>query len=210
MLSRDTSNEPPGKCYCFSLFFFFFFTFPPKTSIILVSTSNSVFSLLAPILEQRLDDMKKPDFKTPPDLIQLVIDGSPDGKGRNLDYQVSAQVGTGRAALFTTATTVFHILYDLCIRPEYIEPLRKEALDVGEVSMTRANVAKLVKLDSFIREAQRFNKFMLGTLHGLSNEAQKTDCNGHSWDYSQGYKAIEDCNRRSPASRCHLWRGHPL
>ncbi|PLB36094.1 cytochrome P450 [Aspergillus candidus] len=125
--------------------------------------------LLAPILEQRLDDMKKPDFKTPPDLIQLVIDGSPDGKGRNLDYQVSAQVGTGRAALFTTATTVFHILYDLCIRPEYIEPLRKEALDVGEVSMTRANVAKLVKLDSFIREAQRFNKFMLvGTIRKVT------------------------------------------
>lgn len=106
--------------------------------------------------------MQKPTFKAPPDLIQLVIDGSPDEKGRDLDYQVAAQIGTGRAALFTTASNVYHILYDLCIRPEYIEPLREEALEVGEVSMTRANVAKLVKLDSFIREAQRFNMFMLG------------------------------------------------
>lgn len=130
----------------------------------IVNDANEVlsFSLLRPILEERLEAMKDPKFKPPPDLIQLVIDGSPDGKGHTLDYQVNAQVGTGRAALFTTAVTVFHILYDLCVRPEYIAPLREEALDVGEVSMTRPNVAKLVKLDSFIREAQRFNKFMLG------------------------------------------------
>lgn len=106
--------------------------------------------------------MKGPKFKAPPDLIQLVIDGSPDGKGHSLDYQVSAQIGTGRAALFTAAVTVFHILYDQCVRPEYIAPLRKEALEVGEVPMNRPNVAKLAKLDSFIREAQRFNKFMPG------------------------------------------------
>ncbi|KAB8227014.1 uncharacterized protein BDW43DRAFT_317229 [Aspergillus alliaceus] len=58
--------------------------------------------------------MKDPKFKPPPDLIQLVIDGSPDGKGRSLDYQVNAQIGTGHAALFTTAVTVFHILCNLC------------------------------------------------------------------------------------------------
>jgi hypothetical protein len=106
--------------------------------------------------------MEDPSFKPSPDLIQLVIDGTPDGKGRSLEYQVEAQIGTGRAALFTTAGFVFHLLYDLCVRSEYIEPLRKEAMELGEVSMTRSNVAKLVKLDSFIREAQRFNKFMLG------------------------------------------------
>ncbi|PYI01888.1 cytochrome P450, partial [Aspergillus sclerotiicarbonarius CBS 121057] len=125
--------------------------------------------LIRPILEERLENLKDPKFKPPPDLIQLVIDGSPDNKGRSLEYQVSAQIGTGRAALFTTAVTVFHILYDLCIRPEYIEELREEALGVGEVSMTRANVAKLAKLDSFIREAQRFNKFMLvGTIRKVT------------------------------------------
>lgn len=119
-------------------------------------------SLLRPILDERLEAMKDPKFKPPPDLIQLVIDGSPDGKGHSLDYQVNAQIGTGRAALFTTAVTVFHILYDLCVRPEYITILREEAQEVGEVPMTRPNVAKLAKLDSFIREAQRFNTFMLG------------------------------------------------
>lgn len=118
--------------------------------------------LLKPILEARLEKIEDPKFQPPPDLLQLVIEGAPDGKGRDINYQVEAQIGTGRAALFTTAATVYHLLYDLCIRPEYVEPLRQEALEVGEVMMTRSNVAKLVKLDSFIREAQRFNKLMLG------------------------------------------------
>jgi len=117
--------------------------------------------LLKPILEKRLEDMKSEKFEPPADLIQLVIDGT-KGEGRNLDYQVNAQIGTGRAALFTTGVTVTHLLYDLATRPEYIEPLRQEVLELGPVKMNRANVAKLKKMDSFIRECQRWNKFMLG------------------------------------------------
>jgi len=117
--------------------------------------------LLKPILEKRLEDMKSEKFEPPADLIQLVIDGT-KGEGRNLDYQVNAQIGTGRAALFTTGVTVAHLLYDLATRPEYIEPLRQEVLELGPVKMNRANVAKLKKMDSFIRECQRWNKFMLG------------------------------------------------
>lgn len=148
----------------------------------ILNDANEVlsFSLLRPILEERLEAMKDPKFKPPPDLIQLVIDGSPDGKGHTLDYQVNAQVGTGRAALFTTAVTVFHILYDLCVRSEYIAPLREEALEVGEVSMTRPNVAKLAKLDSFIREAQRFNKFMLGRASFYKHTNCRADHNSQS------------------------------
>ncbi|KXX81153.1 Ent-kaurene oxidase [Madurella mycetomatis] len=120
--------------------------------------------LLKPILEKRLEDMKSEKFEPPADLIQLVIDGT-KGQGRNLDYQVNAQIGTGRAALFTTGVTVTHLLYDLATRPKYIEPLRQEVLELGPVKMNRANVAKLKKMDSFIRECQRWNKFMLvGTI----------------------------------------------
>lgn len=139
-------------------------------------------SLLKPILDERLEAMNSPSFKPPPDLIQLVIDETPNGKGRTLDYQVNAQIGTGRAALFTTAATVYHLLYDLCVHPEYLPLLREEALELGEVSMTRANVAKLAKLDSFIREAQRFNKFMLGMPFQLDCLAALTGSS--SWRHS--------------------------
>jgi len=105
--------------------------------------------------------LQDPDFKAPPDLIQLVIDGWKNGKGRTLDQQVATQIGTGRAALFTTGVTVFHLIYDLAMHPEYIQPLREEVTNLGNVPMNRVNVAKLTKLDSFIRECQRWSKFML-------------------------------------------------
>jgi cytochrome P450 len=132
-------------------------------------------SLLKPVLDKRLAEMQKPGFKSPPDLIQLVIDGT-KGKGTDLDYQVNAQIGTGRAALFTTGVTVTHLLYDLVMHPEYIEPLREEALSLGPVSMNRVNVAKLEKMDSFIRECQRWNKFMLvGTIRKVLSPLTLSD-----------------------------------
>jgi hypothetical protein len=54
-----------------------------------------------PVLEQRLKNLRDSSFKPPPDLIQLVIDGTKNDEGRTLDYQVNAQIGTGRAALLT-------------------------------------------------------------------------------------------------------------
>ena len=112
-------------------------------------------------MEQRLKDLQDPDFKAPPDLIQLVIDGWKDGKGRTLEHQVQTQFGTGRAALFTTGITVYHLIYDLATHPEYIEPLREEIIGLGDAPMNRANVAKLTKLDIFIRECLRWIKFFL-------------------------------------------------
>ena len=106
--------------------------------------------------------MESPTFKPPADLMQFVLDATAEtGEGRSLDYQVNAIIGTGRAALFTTGITIFHIIYDLAIHTEYIEPIRQEIKELGDVPMTRADVAKLIKLDSFIRESQRFSMFTL-------------------------------------------------
>nr|ULA45396.1 cytochrome P450 monooxygenase NecE [Nectria sp. HLS206] len=131
--------------------------------------------LLKPVIDKRLADMEKPDFKPPPDLIQLVLDGT-KGKGRSLDYQINAQIGTGRASLFTTGVTISHLMYDLTTHPEFIEPLREEVLSLGNVKMNRANVAKLEKMDSFIRECQRWNKFLLvGTIRKVLKPLELSD-----------------------------------
>lgn len=95
--------------------------------------------------------------------MQFVIDATKKtGEGRSIKYQLNAIIGTGRAALFTTGITIYHLIYDLATHPEYIEPLRQELRELGDVPMTRANVGKLIKMDSFIRESQRWSKFMLG------------------------------------------------
>lgn len=124
----------------------------------------NMFRLLEPVLEKRLADMDLPDFKPRPDLMQFVLDATQTtGEGRSLDYQVNAIISTGRQALHTTAITIYHVIRDLATHPQYIEPLRKEVKDLGDVPMNRANVAQLTKLDSFIRESQRWNKLLPST-----------------------------------------------
>ena len=121
--------------------------------------------MLAPVLGKRLKDMEDPNWEPTPDLMQFVLDATKKtGEGRSLDYQVNAIIGTGRAALFTTGLTIYQLIYDLAIHAEYIEPLRQELMELGDVPFNRANVNKLTKLDSFIRESQRWSKFMLGKL----------------------------------------------
>lgn len=96
-------------------------------------------------------------------MMQIILDSTEQtGEGRSLTYQVNSIINTGRAALLTTGLIIYQLVYDLAVHPEYIAPLRQEILDLGDVPFTRVNVNKLSKLDSFIRESQRWGKFMLG------------------------------------------------
>ncbi len=58
-------------------------------------------------------------------------------------------------------------VFDLVSHPEYIEPLRDELRRVqaedGSDVWTRASIAKLRKMDSFLKESQRFRPPGLGT-----------------------------------------------
>ena len=58
-----------------------------------------------------------------------------------------------------------HALYDLAASPEYIEPLREEveAITAAE-GWTKAAMGKMRKLDSFLKESQRFNGIGLSAL----------------------------------------------
>ncbi|KAI0911432.1 cytochrome P450 [Ustulina deusta] len=140
------------------------------------SARKDARKIIEPVVQQRLAESQKPGFVPPDDLIQLVMDTVKGNKGKDVDFQITAQVGTSRAALFTTASTVTHLMYDLAARPEYIEPLREEVLALGDVPMNRLNVAKLRKMDSFIRECQRFALFMLvGTIRKVTTAFTMAD-----------------------------------
>lgn len=59
------------------------------------------------------------------------------------------------------------VVFDLVAHPEYIDPLRDELKRVrasdGKM-WTKAGIAKLVKMDSFMKESQRFRPPGLGTI----------------------------------------------
>ncbi|KAL8665789.1 MAG: hypothetical protein Q9202_001911 [Teloschistes flavicans] len=63
------------------------------------------------------------------------------------------------ASIHTSQMNVVHVLYDLASHPEYVEPLRGEIRDTSneDGGWQKSSFSKLRKLDSFIKESQRFN-----------------------------------------------------
>jgi hypothetical protein len=58
-----------------------------------------------------------------------------------------------------------HALYHLAARPEYVQPLRQEVEQAIERDgWTKAAISNMPKLDSFVKEAQRYNGLAAGAL----------------------------------------------
>ena len=89
-----------------------------------------------------------------------------DAKGNEQDptFIADIQLKMSFAALHTSAATPMQLIYDLCLMPEYIGDLREE---IESALATRSPTDKqtlmqLPKLDSFMKESQRFNPLLLG------------------------------------------------
>jgi len=67
------------------------------------------------------------------------------------------------AAIHTSAAAPSQLIFDLCERPEYFAPLRDEmeANIAGDGSIPKTAFPKLLKLDSIMKESQRFSPLLL-------------------------------------------------
>lgn len=92
------------------------------------------------------------------------------GEEKQVDNIAQRMLILSLASIHTTAMTMTHAMYDLCAHPEYIEPLRYEVKGVVDASgWDKTTLNRLHKLDSFLKESQRFNpvflcKFLLALL----------------------------------------------
>ena len=60
---------------------------------------------------------------------------------------------------------ITHALYDLAAHPEWFVPLREEVEPIITTEgWTKAALGKMWKLDSLLKESQRFNGFNLRTI----------------------------------------------
>ncbi|KAM5451861.1 hypothetical protein MaudCBS49596_003689 [Microsporum audouinii] len=120
---------------------------------------STVKRLLGPILQDRVEKLKDPDYKPPRDIIQSFIDINEE-KGKSLDFQATNQLMAAFTSMHTTSMNACHALFHLAAAPEYMDPLREEVAAVlaEEGNITSKNaMMKLRKLDSFLRETQRLN-----------------------------------------------------
>ncbi|CEJ91133.1 Putative Cytochrome p450 [[Torrubiella] hemipterigena] len=112
-----------------------------------------------PLLKER-----EANGQTADDLLYWMND---DAKGSEKDpaFLAGILLKVSFAAIHTSAAARSQLLYDLCSMPEYIEPLRQEiqeSLD-SNGQLDRQGFQSLSKLDSIMKESQRFNPLLLIT-----------------------------------------------
>lgn len=118
------------------------------------------FALANELIVPILNDRERKQQKSL-DLLQWMSENA-EGRSKNTLSAITLHVAF--AAIHTSAIAVTHILYDLCAMPEYVQPLREEiesALAAEGGMPTRKAFLMMSKLDSFMRESQRFNPLLL-------------------------------------------------
>lgn len=82
------------------------------------------------------------------------------------------------ASIHTSQMNAVHVLYDIVSRPEYFDLIREEIRKVAEedgpwMTWQKPSFTKLRKLDSFMRESQRFNPPTLLSMHRVMLRGHK-------------------------------------
>ncbi|KAG7059421.1 cytochrome P450 [Colletotrichum scovillei] len=112
-----------------------------------------------PLLESRLRTGDKAE-----DLLYWMAEQA-KGEERGMAFLASILLKVSFAAIHTSAAAPAQLIYDLCERPEIIETLRNEveSLTGDDDLITKSGFLKMVKMDSFMKESQRFNPLLLIT-----------------------------------------------
>ncbi|KAK6826398.1 hypothetical protein RU639_005612 [Aspergillus parasiticus] len=122
--------------------------------------------VICPIVQGRSEaEQGTQNLNKPLDLLQMLWEGA-EPADRTPEFMAYTALAISFAAIRTSSSVPTHLLYDLCAQPEYIAPLRDEIESVLReegVLFTKAALNKLVKLDSFMKESQRFNPLSLLT-----------------------------------------------
>lgn len=116
--------------------------------------------MVIPVLKAREEASKNPGYTKPNDLMQWIADKSDAEKSlASLEYQAELQLSNGLAGILSLSVAFTHALFDLASHPEYMEPLREEvdSIMASDVGLTPRGLARLEKLDSFLKESQRHN-----------------------------------------------------
>jgi hypothetical protein len=120
--------------------------------------------VICPIVQGRSEaEQGTQNLNKPLDLLQMLWEGA-EPADRTPEFMAYTALAISFAAIRTSSSVPTHLLYDLCAQPEYIAPLREEIESVLReegVLFTKAALNKLVKLDSFMKESQRFNPLSL-------------------------------------------------
>ncbi|KAF3188786.1 hypothetical protein TWF225_003172 [Orbilia oligospora] len=122
--------------------------------------------ILNPVFEERKRmreelGQERWDAEKPNDSITWIIDAAmkKDAHQQTNEQMSWRLIWLNFAAIHTTSMSTLHILYDLAANPEYIDPLRDEIIATMDQhgGYTKEALNNMLKLDSCLRESQRWN-----------------------------------------------------
>ncbi|KAI3324948.1 cytochrome P450 [Xylariaceae sp. AK1471] len=118
-------------------------------------------AMLEPLIEERLNNVDTPGYEKPDDCIQWLSDALPDEEKRNYFIQAKMQLLLSASSIHTTSNLTTDCIYDLAVHQDMQNVLREEAIEVFERDEygwdRKDSIAKLKKMDSFIKESQRLS-----------------------------------------------------
>lgn len=129
--------------------------------------------MMGSVIRQRKEAEKSdPSWQKPDDMMQWLMARSDD----NLAMLTNRQLVLTFAAIHTTTTAATNIIYTLAATPEYIPGLREEirtAMAANGGSLTAKALQQMLKLDSYMREVNRYYPIglrkLLHTIHTCSS-----------------------------------------
>ncbi|GAP84027.2 putative cytochrome P450 [Rosellinia necatrix] len=117
-------------------------------------------AMLEPLIEERLESAGSLDPGRPDDFIQWFSDSLPEEEKRDYFIQAKMQLLLSASSIHTTSNLTTDCIYDLAVHQDMQEILREEAAEVFEDEESwgrKDSIAKLKKMDSFVKESQRLS-----------------------------------------------------
>ncbi|GAT19622.1 cytochrome P450 [Aspergillus luchuensis] len=97
------------------------------------------------------------DSSKPCDGIQWVIDSSKTPEQRTVSRLAQQIIAILFASVHQMAAALVYAMYDLCLHPEFIEPLREEIKHARSATSYEDHFDRLPLMDSFLRESARLS-----------------------------------------------------
>ncbi|KPM42339.1 Ent-kaurene oxidase [Neonectria ditissima] len=113
-------------------------------------------------------------YARPTDILQWMMD-SATGEEQLIENLSQRILILSLASIHTTALTMTQAMYDLCANPEHFEPLRQEVTEVlrREGGWKKTTLNYFLRLDSLLKESQRFNPVFLLTFNRIFHKPLK-------------------------------------
>ena len=120
--------------------------------------STTLVDRLTPLVEQRIAQSSDPNSGSQPkpnDVIQYLVDGSVRSRDQwSASKIVQVVMGIWFAAVHQPALTLVYALNDLCLHPEFVEPLRAE---IADCLQRGGNIDQIQLLDGYLKESARLS-----------------------------------------------------